>query len=121
VARLFTLRSGPDLVSATLALDSLHETFVWWSGTHPEGRRGQAFAFLLWCIAERSAARGRRRLNLGASTGLPHVAAFKAALGAEAFRYPVRRLDARAAGWTGRAIAALQRAVRRGRPQGDAR
>jgi hypothetical protein len=121
VARLFTLRSRHGLVSATLALDSRHETFVWWSGTHAEGRRGQAFAYLLWCVCEWSAARGRRRLNLGASTGLPHVAAFKGALGAEAFRYPVRRLDARAAGWPGRAIAALQRAVRRGRPQGAAR
>ena len=121
VARLFTLRSGPDLVSATLALDSQHETFVWWSGTHPEGRRGHAFAFLLSRIAGWAAARGRRRLNLGASTGLPHVATFKASLGAEAFRYPVRRLDARAAGWSGRAIAALQRAVRQGRPEGDIR
>lgn len=121
VARLFTLRSRHGLVSATLALDSRHETFVWWSGTHAEGRRGQAFAFLLWRICEWAAARGRRRLNLGASTGLPHVAAFKAALGAEAFRYPVRWLDARAAPWPGRAIAALQRAVRRGQPRGEAR
>ena len=121
VARLFTLRSPRGLLSATLALDSRNETFVWWSGTHADGRRTQAFAWLLWCIAEWGAARGRRRLNLGASTGLPHVAAFKEALGAEAFRYPVRRLDARAASWPGRAIAALQRAVRRGRPQGDAR
>ena len=119
LARLFTLRSRADLVSATLALDSPHETFVWWSGTHPEGRRGHAFAHLLWCICECSASRGRRRLNLGASTELPHVAAFKASLGAEAFRYPVRRLDARAAGWPGRAIGALQAIVRRGRPQGE--
>jgi hypothetical protein len=121
VARLFTLRSRHGLVSATLALDSRHETFAWWSGTHAEGRRTNAFAFLLSCIAEWSATRGRRRLNLGASTGLPHVATFKASLGAESFRYPVRRLDARAAGWAGRAIAALQRAVRRGRPQGAER
>ena len=120
-ARLFTLRSRHGLVSATLALDSAHETFVWWSGTHAEGRRGQAFAFLLWSVAGWAAARGRRRLNLGASTDLPHVAAFKASLGAEAFRYPVRWLDARAAGWPGRAIEALQAIVRRGRPQGDAR
>ena len=121
VARLFTLRSARGLVSATLALDSHHETFVWWSGTSPEGRRAHAFPLLLWCICEWAAARGRRRLNLGASTGLPHVAAFKDALGAEAFRYPVRRLDASASGWTGRAIAALQRAVRRGRPLGETR
>ena len=121
IARLFTLRGRHGLVSATLALDSTHETFVWWSGTHPEGRRAQAFAFLLWCVCEHAVARGRRRLNLGASTDLPHVAAFKSSLGAEAFRYPVRRLDARAAGWAGRAIGALQGVLRRGRPQGASR
>jgi hypothetical protein len=121
VARLFTLRSRRDLVSATLALDSRHETFVWWSGTHAEGRRASAFAYLLWCVCELAAERGRRRLNLGASTDLPHVAAFKASLGAEAFRYPVRRLDARASGWPGRALGALQAVVRRGRPQGEGR
>lgn len=120
IARLFTLRARGDLVSATLALEGAHETFVWWSGTHAEGRRGNAFAWLLWCVAEHAAARGRRRLNLGASTDLPHVAAFKSSLGAEAFRYPVRRLDARAAGWAGRALGALQSALRRGRPQGAA-
>lgn len=121
IARLFTLRGRHGLVSATLALDAPQETFVWWSGTHPQGRRGQAFAFLLWCICERAHERGRRRLNLGASTDLPHVAAFKTSLGAEAFRYPVRRLDARAAGWAGRAIGGLQALVRRGRPQGAPR
>jgi hypothetical protein len=119
IARLFTLRDRHGMVSATLALDSPQETFVWWSGTHAEGRRSHAFAYLLWRVAEWAAARGRRRLNLGASTDLPHVGAFKAALGAESFRYPVRRLDARAAGWTGRAIGALQSLVRRGRPQGS--
>jgi CelD/BcsL family acetyltransferase involved in cellulose biosynthesis len=120
-ARLYTLRGRHGLVSATLALEGPHETFVWWSGTHAEGRRANAFAWLLWCVGERAAARGRRRLNLGASTDLPHVAAFKASLGAEVFRYPVRRLDARAAGVAGRAIGALQSLVRRGRPQGERR
>jgi len=47
------------------------------------------------------------------------VAAFKDSLGAEAFRYPVRFLDGRAASWPGRVVATLQRAVRRGRPQGE--
>jgi hypothetical protein len=120
IARLFTLRSQRGLLSATLALDGPAETFVWWSGTHPEGRRGQAFALLLWSVAEWAAARGRSRLNLGASTGLPHVAAFKQALGAEGFRYPVRWLDASAAAWPGRSLAALQGAIRRRRPRGDA-
>ena len=118
VARLFTLRSPRGLWSATLALDSPAETFVWWSGTHAEGRRTHAFARLMWSVAEWAAARGRRRLNLGSSTGLPRVAGFKDALGAESFRYPIRWLDARAAGWPGRALGALQRVVQRGRPQG---
>jgi len=119
-ARLFTLRSRRGLVSATLALDSPRETFVWWSGTHPEGRRTHAFPLLMWSVAEWAAARGRRRLNLGASHGLPHVEAFKDALGAEAFRYPVRWLDASAAGWLGRTLDRFQRRLRRGRPQGAA-
>jgi len=118
VARLFTLRAHGELLSATLALDSRHETFVWWSGTHPEGRRGHAFAALLWSVASWAAARGRMRFNLGQSTGLPHVAAFKEALGAEAFRYPIRLLDASAAPWPGRAMAAMQRAWRRRRAGG---
>jgi len=45
VARLFTLRSRHGLLSATLALDGPHETFVWWSGTHVAGRSAQAFPF----------------------------------------------------------------------------
>jgi hypothetical protein len=119
-ARLFTLRSRRGLVSATLALDSPAETFVWWSGTHPEGRRTHAFPLLMWSVAEWAASRGRRRLNLGASDRLPHVEAFKEALGAEAFRYPVRWLDSSAAGWLGRALERLQRRIRRGRPRGTA-
>jgi hypothetical protein len=115
VARLFTLRSARGLLSATLALDGPHETFAWWSGTHAEGRRSQAFVLLMWSVAEWAAARGRARLNLGASTGLPPVASFKQALGAERLRYPVRRLDARHAAWAGRAVAALQAKLRVGR------
>jgi hypothetical protein len=120
VARLFTLRQRDELVSATLALDGPAETFVWWSGTHAAGRRTHAFALLMWSVAEWAAARGRRRLNLGSSTGLPQVAGFKDALGAESFRYPIRWLDARRR-LAGTRAGALQRAVRRGRPQGEAR
>jgi CelD/BcsL family acetyltransferase involved in cellulose biosynthesis len=118
-ARLFTLREGGELVSATLALDGAHETFVWWSGTHERARRTSAFARLLWSVAEWAAARGRRRLDLGASTGLPHVAAFKRSLGATGVRYPVRWLDARAAGLAGRGLARLQGLLRRGRARGE--
>jgi hypothetical protein len=115
VARLFTLRSSRGLESATLALDGPHETFAWWSGTHADGRRSRAFVLLLRSVAEWAAARGRARLNLGASTGLAAVASFKQALGAERFPYPVRRLDARFAPWPGRAVAALQSRLRAGR------
>lgn len=120
VARLFTLRSARGLLSATLALDGPHETFAWWSGTHPEGRRSQAFVLLLWSLAEWAAARGRARLNLGASTGLPPVASFKQALGAERFPYPVRQLDARHAAWPARAAAAFQARLRTRRAKAEA-
>lgn len=120
VARLFTLRDARGLVSAALALDGAHETFPWWSGTHPDGRRSQAFTLLMWRIAEWAAAHGRRRVNLGASTGLGGVSAFKKSLGAALEGYPVRWLDARHAPWSGRVLAGLQAWRRRGRPRGEA-
>ncbi|MCE9627795.1 MAG: GNAT family N-acetyltransferase [Candidatus Eisenbacteria bacterium] len=100
VARLHTLRSAAGLASATFTLEGAHETFLWWAGTHPRARRSSAFLRLVWEIALRAHAEGRRRVNLGASLGLPFVAAFKQSLGAEGFTYPVRVLDARhAPGW----------------------
>lgn len=117
-ARLFTLRRNGELLSGTLALDGARETFAWWSGTHPEGRRMNAFPLLLWNVAEWAAAAGRSRFNLGASTGLQMVASFKSALGAATERYPVRWLDARHAPAPARALAALQAFVRRGREFG---
>jgi len=119
VARLFTLREAGELVSATLALDGPHETFLWWSGTHERARPTGAFLRLVWSVAEWAAARGRRRLDLGASTGLPQVAAFKRSLGAEGVSYPVRWLDASAAGWAGRGLARAQALLRRGRARGE--
>ena len=120
VARLFTLRSPAGLVATTLALDGPHETFVWWSGTRPEGRRTHAFLLLLWSVAEWAAARGRRRMNLGASGGLSLVSAFKGALGATEVRYPVRWLSARYASAPGRVLARAQSFLRRGRARGEA-
>lgn len=117
-ARLFTLRRNGELLSGTLALDGAHESFAWWSGTHPEGRRLNAFPLLLWSVAEWAAGAGRTRFNLGASTGLQMVASFKSALGATTERYPVRWLDARHAPAPARALAALQSFVRRGREFG---
>jgi hypothetical protein len=119
VARLFVLRSRDGVASATLALDGPHETFVWWSGTHASARRRGAFARLLWGVAEWAAARGRARLNLGASTGLPHVAAFKSSLGAEGEAYPVRWLSSGLAGPAGRLLARAQQWRRRARPRGE--
>jgi hypothetical protein len=120
VARLFTLADARGPVSAALALDGPHETFVWWSGTHADGRRRGAFGLLLWRIAEWAHARGRRRLDLGASTGLEAVAFFKHGMGASTVRYPLRWLDASRAAPAGRAVAALQAFVRRGRARGEA-
>lgn len=120
VARLFTLRRGGELVSGALALDGPHETFVWWSGTHASGRRRHAFPLLLWGIVEWAAAAGRARVNLGASTGLEQVAAFKHALGAAEVRYPVCWLDARNAPAAARVVAWAQARWRRGRPRGEA-
>lgn len=119
VARLFTLRSRLELVAATLALDGPHETFVWWSGMRAEGRRTHAFPLLLWSVAEWAAARGRRRLNLGASGARAPVFAFKAGLGASEIRYPVRWLGARHASFAGRWLARAQAWRRRGRAMGE--
>ena len=75
---------------------------------------------LLWSVAEWAAAQGRLRLNLGASTGLAQVAAFKRSLAAESYRYPVRWFAATHAAWPGRALAAFQSWRRRGRAIGAA-
>lgn len=118
-ARLFTLHDAGGLASAALALDGPHETFVWWSGTHPGGRAGQAFTVLMWGIVEWAAGCGRARVNLGASTGLGAVASFKASLGAEPLRYPVRWLAPAFAPPHARALAALQARLRRDRARGE--
>ena len=119
-ARLFVVADREGLVSAALALDGARETLVWWSGTHPEGRRRHAFPLLLWSIAEWAARAGRARLNLGASPGLDPVASFKRSLGARVLPYPVCWLDARHASSLGRWVAGLQRLRRRGRARGSA-
>jgi hypothetical protein len=120
VARLFTARDARGLLSAAFALDHGRETLVWWSGTHPEGRAREAFAFLLWSIVRWAAAAGRERVNLGASPGLDPVAAFKRSLGAVPVAYPVRWFDASGASTAGRLLALAQRWRRRGRAIGTA-
>lgn len=118
-ARLFTVRDGRGLLAATLALDGPHETFLWWSGTHAEGRRSQAFTRLVWGIVEWASARGRARVDLGASTGLSLVADFKRSLGAEGVRYPVRWFGTSSAAGPAALIGRLQTWWRRGRPMGE--
>lgn len=119
LARLFTLRDTQGVLSSALAIDGPHDLFVWWSGTHPDGRRRQAFTLLLWQIIEWAAAHGRMRVDLGASTGLSLVATFKHALGARGERFAVRWLDDRYAPAHARMLAKLQRYARARRPQGE--
>jgi CelD/BcsL family acetyltransferase involved in cellulose biosynthesis len=120
VARLFTVRQGGTLACATLALDHPREVMPWWSGADAGARRLHASALLLWSVVEWAQRAGRSRVNLGASAGSGPVVAFKDSLGARLERYPVRWLDASAASVPGRALAALQRRVRAGRPRGEA-
>jgi len=119
VARLFAVRDGRGLLAATLALDSARETMLWWSGSHPGARAAHAFPLLLWAVVEWAHARGRVRVNLGASAGLDPLLAFKGSMGAVPFTYPVRWLDARHAHGFGRGVAWLQARLRRGRHRGE--
>lgn len=118
-ARLFAVRSPRRLLAAALALDGARETMLWWSGSHPGARGAHAFPLLLGGVIEWAHARGRARVNLGASAGLEPLHAFKGSLGAETFTYPVRWLDARHAHGAGRAVGWLQNRLRRGRPRGE--
>jgi hypothetical protein len=118
-ARLFTVRDSRGLLAGVLALDGPHETMLWWSGTHPGARARHAFPLLLWSVIEWAHARGRARVNLGASADREAILAFKGSLGAQPVHYPVRWLDARHAHRLGRAVAALQTRMRRGRPLGE--
>jgi len=118
-ARLFTARDDRGILSAVLVLTGEHEWFARWSGSHPDARRRHAFAALLWSVAEAAAAAGARRFNVGASSGRAGVESFKRTLGARPVPVLVRWLDARAAGPLGRAVAAMQSRLRRGRARGE--
>lgn len=101
------------------ALDAPHETFLWWSGSHPSARASDATPRLMAWAAEWARSRGRRRLNLGASRGLAALESFKRSMGARSVRYPVRWLAAANAAPLGRLAAAVQKRVRRGRHRGS--
>jgi len=118
-AQLLCAHDARGVLCAALALDGPNETFLWWSGSHPGARASEVFPALMWWAAEWAAARGRARLNLGASRGLERLTRFKLSLGAKPFRYPIRWLDASAAPPLGKLAAAVQRRLRRGRARGD--
>lgn len=118
-ARLFAVSDRAGLLAGVLVLVHRHEWFAWWSGARDAARPRHAFATLLWGVAEHAAAAGARRLNVGASAGSEGVEGFKRSLGARLERMPVRWLGADAAGPVGRALAALQARVRRGRARGE--
>jgi hypothetical protein len=117
-ARLYTVRDGRGLLAAALALVGEWEWMPWWSGAHPDSRRRHAYVLLMWTLVEEAAAAGCRRLNLGGSAGVEAVAVFKHRLGAGDQRVPVRWIGPDHAGPVGRAVAALQNRLRRGRPRG---
>ncbi len=120
LARLFTVRNPQRLLCGILVLDSPHETFAWWSGTHPHARDAAATrALLVWAV-EWAHAHGRARFNLGGSAGLTGVASFKHSLGAQDLDYSVRWLGPARGGLVARAFASLQRRARRGRHRGGA-
>lgn len=118
-ARLFTVRDSRRLVAAMFYLDHPREILAWWSGSREDARARHAMTFLYWSTAEWAAAAGRMRLDLGGSPGLPSLAAYKRSLGAVSVRYPVRWLAPAEATPATRAIAALERWVRRGRHRGE--
>ena len=117
-ARLFTVRDARGLLSGALALVGEHEWMPWWSGSHPDARRRHAFTSLMWDVAERAAAAGATRFNLGASAGRDAVATFKKALGARDHLVTIRWIGADHAGPWGRVVAALQSRLRAGRWRG---
>jgi Acetyltransferase (GNAT) domain len=119
LARLLTARDARGLLCAAFALEGARETFLWWSGSHPDTRQSESYAALLWWSAQQAAERGCVRLSLGSSRSLAKLESFKDTLGARRVRFPVRWLDARHAPPIGRLAAALQARLRRGRARGD--
>lgn len=119
VGHLLVAHDRDGVLCGIFALDAPHETLLWWSGSHPSSRASDATPRLMAWAAEWSRARGRRRLNLGASRGLVALESFKRSMGARPVRYPVRWLSAPAAAPLGRLVAAVQKRVRRGRHRGE--
>lgn len=117
-AHVLNAHDRDGVLCGLFALDAPHETFLWWSGSHPSARASDATPRLMAWAAEWARARGRRRLNLGASRGLPALESFKRSMGARSVRYPVRWLASGSAAPLGKLAAAVQRRVRRGRHRG---
>lgn len=120
VAHVLVAHDRDGVLCGLFALDAPHETFLWWSGSHASARASDATPRLMAWAAEWAAARGRRRLNLGASRGLRALESFKRSMGAREVPYPVRWMSSEARAPLGRMAAALQRRVQRGRHRGTA-
>jgi hypothetical protein len=118
VAHVLVAHDREGVLCGLFALDAPHETFLWWSGSHPSARASDATPRLMAWAAAWAAERGRRRLNLGASRGLPALESFKRSMGSRVVRYPVRWLSSGARAPLGRVAAALQRRVRQSRHRG---
>ena len=117
--RLFTVRDSGGLVAAALVLVGRHDALVWLSGVHVVARPRHAFGLLLWSVVEWCGARGIATLNLGGSAPGTGIASFKHALGALAYRHPVRWIGPAHAGVLGRGVARLYERARsrtRGEP-----
>jgi len=76
------VRGPRQLLAGMLVLDHRVESLYWWSGARFAGRASGVPLFLLWSVVEWAAEQGRRRLNLGGSSGSETLAAFKRSLGA---------------------------------------
>ncbi len=81
-ARLLVARREGEILAGVLCLSGGGECFLWWSGSAQASRAALAFPLLLWSGIERAAARGERRVNLGASAGRAGIERFKESLGA---------------------------------------
>jgi hypothetical protein len=118
-ARLFTARDERGLLAGILALIGDREWTLWWSGSHSEARPKHALVKLFWWSAERAAAAGCTRLNLGASVGLASVAVFKLGFGARDLPVTLRWFAPVHAGVVGRAVAGLRERIRARRARGE--
>lgn len=90
-ARLWTAWLGGRMVAGMVVLTGPAEAFWWHGAVDPQARAEQPGALLLSSAIAGAVADGVPRFNLGASTRLPGVAAFKASCGAVEMPYWIDR------------------------------